>query len=434
MENFDKLASNTTQDNLVKSNYLNKDQSSRATKFISRLLVLVLIFTIGFAAGSSQSTLAAGLWNSISAKMGDLTGTPAEELDLGTLWQAWSLLDSRFVTSGDLPSEEDLIGGLIKGLAESFEDPYTQYFNQEELERFNESVGGGSFSGVGMEIGETDGFLQVVAPLKGTPAYKAGIKPGDIIISIDEFNAQELSVDEAINLIRGPVGSAVTLTIIRKNIREPITFEITRNNIQVPVIQTKVADSVFVISLYSFSADLPEKFRAALQEYSRSNTRGLIIDVRNNPGGYLNSAIELGSWFTPGGSVLVREQSGQSGSSGSEEVYRSKGYELGILEQKPVVVLVNGGSASASEILAGILKDYDQAEIIGEATFGKGSVQELIPLRDGSAIKITTSRWLTPLGVSISEGGLDPDVNIEDNPETDDDEQLNKAISIILGS
>jgi carboxyl-terminal processing protease len=155
--------------------------------------------------------------------------------------------------------------------------------------------------------------------------------------------------------------------------------------------------------------------------------------VRNNPGGYLNSAIELGSWFTPGGSVLVREQSGQEGKMKDAEVYRSKGYELSVLNQQPVVVLVNGGSASASEILAGILKDYDRAEIIGEATFGKGSVQELIPLRDGSAIKITTARWLTPKGVSISEGGLEPDDLIEDDLDTEADEQMEEAIRVILG-
>ena len=408
----------------------NKVNSLRsAVKFVS----LILIFTFGFLFGSNRDLSAANALDKL--QVSTAAGTPAEDINLDTLWQAWSLLESKFVTTQNEPDLEVKIQGLIDGLAESYGDPYTEYFTPEELASFNENVDGGSFGGVGMEVGETDGgLIRVVAPLRDSPAQKAGIMSGDVILSIDGINVLNSSVDEAINLIRGEVGTEVELTLARESEREPLVVTVIRDDIQIPVLQTQINDGVFIIEIYTFSADLPNRFRQALREYSESGATGLIIDVRNNPGGYLNSAIELGSWFADAGEILLREKSERLGES-DEKLFRSKGYELGILNERPIVVLVNQGSASASEILAGILQDYDLAEIVGEQTFGKGSVQELIPLQDGSAIKITTSRWFTPKGSSISEGGLTPDVVISDDPETAEvDEQVVAAIEILTNN
>jgi carboxyl-terminal processing protease len=221
------------------------------------------------------------------------------------------------------------------------------------------------------------------------------------------------------------------LQVARESAEETLEISVERAEIDIPVLRTKVEDGVFIISIYSFSADLDDRFRGALREYQDSSADSLIIDLRNNPGGYLMSAVELGSWFADAGEVLVRERLGSS-SSQDNRLYRSKGYYLEKLRTEPLAVLVNQGSASASEIFAGIIQDYDLGVVIGENTFGKGSVQELIPLRGDTAIKITTARWLTPNGRSISDGGLEPDVIIEDDQETVEiDEQLDKALDLL---
>ena len=413
---------------------ISKPQKPTITRQILRVLAIAIIFGSGIMIGSLQEGRAAQLSNYEQVSI-PLADTPASGLDLGGLWQAWSLLESKFVSTEDRPDSTDKVEGLIKGLAESYGDPYTQFFNAEELERFNQGVEGESFSGVGMEVGvNQDGLLRVVAPLKNTPAEEAGVMAGDIILQIDDVQSLEISVDEAISLIRGPSGTIVELLVARSGAEAPILIPIERQTIEVPVLQTEIIDNVFIISIYTFSADLGDKFRLALDEYRRSDTEGLVLDVRNNPGGYLYSAVELGSWFTERNDVLVRELSDQR-QPNDERLYRSKGYELSILDQQPVVVIVNKGSASASEILAGIIKDYNKGEIIGDTTFGKGSVQELIPLKSGSALKITTAKWLTPNGQSISNGGLEPDIEIADDPTTVEiDEQLQRAIEVIINS
>lgn len=422
-----KSATFSTKDHLI------SPQVPSKKSILPQLLSIFLVFVIGFGVGTYKDSLAAGSMDQFRFLFGDLDGTPAEVLDLEPLWQVWNLLETRFVTTDSEPTAQEKVEGLIRGLADSYNDPYTEFFNEEELLRFNENLEGSSFSGVGMEIGLTkDGLLRVVAPLPETPADRAGIKAGDIIMKIDDTNALDISIDEALSLIRGPEGSQVELTIAREGERQPLVFAVTRNTIDIPILRTRIEDEVFIISLYSFSVDVNDKFRDALNQYRDSDTRGLIVDLRNNPGGYLNSAVELGSWFVSAGEVLVREKSERIGADG-EKLYRSKGYHADILSKKPVVVLVNQGSASASEILAGIISDYEVGTVVGEPTFGKGSVQELVPVKNRSAVKITTARWFTPSGVSISDNGLEPEVVIKDDPATVDiDEQLELAIQEIL--
>lgn len=415
------------------------DQPLPVSTILSRTIGVLVIFGFGFVIGSSGETSAAGMLQAVEARFGNIEDTPAEQLELDALWQAWSLLETKFVATENVPTDADKIEGLIRGLADSYGDPYTQFFNQEELEIFNNSVDGETFTGVGMEVGVREGLLRVVAPLKGSPAELAGLKPDDIIFNIDGEPSAELSIDQAISKIRGPEGTIVTLTILRQGVREPLVIDIARDVIDVPTIrwQELKDDKVFLISIYSFSANLNQDFRDALVAYEKSNAQGLVIDLRNNPGGYLNSAVEIGSWFTDPGQILVKEQSEANSktplANNEGKVYRSKGYLSQKTRNQPLVILVNGGSASASEILAGIIKDYNLGEVVGQQTFGKGSVQELIPLEGGNAIKITTARWLTPAGVSISEGGLSPDIEIVDDPDTVEiDEQLQRAIQEVL--
>jgi carboxyl-terminal processing protease len=289
----------------------------------------------------------------------------------------------------------------------------------------------GNFSGVGMEVGVRDGVITIIAPLPDSPAEKAGLLAGDAIIRINEASTEIMSVDEAVRLIRGERGTSVTLTIFREGEEEFKEVTVVRDVITIPTSSTEKRDDVFIISLYNFNAISEAEMQNSLREFVRSDATKLILDLRGNPGGYLQSAVSIASYFLPLGKTVVRES---FGGNSEEEVYRSSGRELGKFKPERFVVLVDGGSASASEILAGALQEHKVATIIGSQTFGKGSVQELVELRDGSSLKVTIARWLTPNGTSISEGGLTPDITIERTPEdrqNNIDPQLDEALKFL---
>jgi carboxyl-terminal processing protease len=243
--------------------------------------------------------------------------------------------------------------------------------------------------------------------MKDSPAYKAGIKAGDKILKIDETVTTDLSVDEAIKLIRGDIGTKVTITILRGEELAPREFTIVRQSIEIPTLDTeKRSDGIFVVRLYNFSANSSELFKKAMTEFKSSNYKKLILDLRGNPGGYLESAVDMASYFLKEGEVIVRESSNDKK---DEEVFKSKGYNI-FGDKSKFVILVDGGSASASEILAGALSEQGVATMIGEKTYGKGSVQELLPVTNDTSIKITVANWYTPNGVSISKNGLEPNI------------------------
>lgn len=283
-----------------------------------------------------------------------------------------------------------------------------------------------------MEVGIKDRVLTVIAPLKDTPAYHAGIKSGDKILKINETVTAGLSVEEAIKLIRGKKGTTVTLTIAREGAREPKEIKIVRDNIAIPTLDTEFRENrIFVIRLYSFSANATKLFRNALKEFIAAKTDKLILDLRGNPGGYLNAAIDMASWFVPGGKVIVTEDYGDKRPA---EVFRSRGYDV-FNEKLKMVVLIDGGSASASEILAGALQDHGKAKLVGTQSFGKGSVQEVVDITSDTILKITVAKWLVPNGASISEKGLTPDYEVEIKEKDADakkDPQLDKAVEILL--
>ncbi len=371
--------------------------------------------------------------------------------DFAPFWLAWNTLNDKYVSSKKIPGDQERVWGAIKGLTSSLGDPYTIFFPPEESKNFESDIAG-NFEGVGMEVGVKDNILIVVAPLKGSPAEKAGILTGDKILKINDTDTKDMSVEAAVKIIRGKKGTEVRLAIYREGTTGLIEKKITREVIDLPTIDTEVKkvtkagepdtsgagltkDGVYIIRLYSFSANSHNLFRGALRGFVESGSNKLILDLRGNPGGYLEAAWDMASWFLPGGKVVVSEDSGKNGAG---KVFKSKGYgsnEFGVFgKDLKMAILVNGGSASASEILAGALKEHGVAKLVGTKTFGKGSVQELIKITPETSLKVTIARWLTPLGHSISEGGLKPDYEVtmtQEDVEKKRDPQQDKAIELL---
>ncbi len=356
------------------------------------------------------------------------------EIDLSQFWEVWKLLDQKFASpsSTQTVSNEDRINGAIKGMVRTFGDSYTAFLPPVESADFAENISG-NFSGIGMEVGIRNNLLTVIAPLPDTPAEKAGLLAGDFITKIDNISTEQMSIDEAVHRIRGEKGTSVELSIYREGELEVRNFTITRDNITIPTVKTEEKDGVFIIKIYSFNAIAEAKTQEALRDFANSQSKSLIIDLRGNPGGYLQSAVSIAGFFLPSGKVVVREQFKDTD---KEKLYRSQGRTFYDFNPKNLVVLVDRGSASASEILAGALKEHNVATIIGTNTFGKGSVQELINLKSGASIKITIARWMTPNGISISENGLEPNIKINRTPQQlieKIDPQQEAAINFLKG-
>ena len=327
-------------------------------------------------------------------------------------------------------TDQQRVWGAVSGLASSLGDPYTVFFPPKENKSFKEEILG-SFEGIGAEIGIKDETLTIIAPLKDTPAWKAGVKSGDKIIRIDDAITNDMTIDEAIDLIHGPSGTNVTLTILRLGENTTREIVIKRDKIQIPTIDTELRDDdIFVIKFYSFSENSASLFRDVLIKFIDSKKTKLILDLRGNPGGYLDSAINIGSWFITEGDTILSEDRGDGS---KPKIFRSHGPRL-FNDKLPFVVLIDSGSASASEILAGALREHNIATLVGEKTFGKGSVQELIKITDDTSLKVTVAHWLTPKGVSISEKGIEPDVKVPFTQKDYDakrDPQMDKAVEIL---
>ncbi len=367
------------------------------------------------------------------------SGMPAD-VDLAPVWKAWRVINEKFVpaavasTSLATSTEEvnqKRVWGLIQGLAGSLDDPYTFFLPPKENQQFSDDMSG-SFGGVGMEIAVKDQVLTVVSPLKGTPAERAGIRSGDKVLKIDGVDTKGMDISTAVSRIRGEKGTQVTLLMLRDGWSEPREIKATRDVINVPTITTTQRDDgIFVIHLMSFTANSPELFRNALREFIESGTSMLILDLRGNPGGYLEAAVDMASWFLPSGKIVVTED---YAGHADTIVHRSRGYDV-FNENLRMVILVDRGSASASEILAGALRYFDVGKLVGVNTFGKGSVQELVDITPNTALKITVARWLGPDGVQIPLEGIAPDVEVkvtDEDIKDGKDPQMDKAVEILL--
>src|SRR3989344_8960672 len=284
----------------------------------------------------------------------------------------------------------------------SLEDPYSVFFDPDETKSFEDQIAG-NFSGVGMEVGIKDEILTVIAPLKNTPADRAGIKSGDKILKIDDMVTSDITVEEAVKLIRGEKGTEVKFTILSNGAQESREIKIIRDTIYIPTLETELReDGVFIIRLFSFSANSANLFKTALKEFGEARTDKLVLDLRGNPGGYLSTAVQISSWFLPTGKIVVTED---YGGDKDKEVFRSKGYKIlrnkteNLLgDQLKFVILIDGGSASASEIVAGAMQDHKKAILVGEQSYGKGSVQEVVEITEDTLLKVTVAKWLTPNG------------------------------------
>ncbi len=401
----------------------------RFTLAFFSVVAVAFAFVAGVQVGTQQETDASVLPGISFART-----TQPEGVDFSPLWKAWHLLDEKFVPAGTstehVLTDEEKLWGAVQGLARAHGDPYTVFLPPTESEMFSQEISG-SFGGVGMEIGRRNNMLTVIAPLRGTPAEEAGVLAGDYIVEIEGETTENMSVDTAVQLIRGKPGTEVTMRLAREGAREFIDVTIVRDQIKIPTIETELRpDGIFVIELYNFGQTSPNDFRGAMREFILSGSDKLVLDLRGNPGGYLEASIDVASWFLPMGKTVVREY---YGASDREVVHRSKGYNV-FKPNWSAVVLIDQGSASASEIVAGALREHGVATLIGERTFGKGSVQELVRVTPETSLKVTIARWLTPQGVSISENGLEPDIvvpfTLEDREE-DRDPQFERAIEFL---
>ena len=351
-----------------------------------------------------------------------------EETNFSLFWQTWQVIQNKFVDK-DKINTEAMIYGAISGMVGSLGDPYTVFMEPEDTKRFVEDVKG-SFEGVGMEVGIRNNQLTVIAPLEGTPAQKAGLRAGDAIVKVDNEGTADMTVDEAVNRIRGARGTEVVLTIFRKEWEEERDVKVVRGVIEIPSLKWELKDdNIAYLHLYNFTEKAAYDFRKAAIEILESPARKVILDLRNNPGGYLEVAQDIAGWFMEAGDVVAIEDFGEGK---EQKLYKAEGN--GLLASYAVVVIINEGSASASEILAGALRDNQSVELIGETSFGKGSVQELEKLKGGSSLKVTIAKWLTPKGELITDKGLEPDVKVEISEEdiaAEKDPQLDKAIEII---
>lgn len=406
----------------------NFDYKKYKVVLISAVLI-VFAFSSGLYLGNKKDTTK----NNISFYNQNSSSTISiDTKEMNTFWAVWNILNEKFVyTKKEVKeiTDEEKIWGAIEGLTASLGDPYTVFMPPQESKEFETDISG-NFEGVGMELGIKGNNLVVVSPLKDTPAYKAGVKKGDVILYINDENASGITVDEAVKLIRGKTGTDVTIKFKRDGVKDPIDIKITRGIIDIPTIETENKDGVFIIRLYNFYAKSPEKFKDALREFVESKNNKLVLDLRGNPGGYLDAAVSMASWYLPLGKTIVRESFGEGK---EEKVHRSKGYDI-FNDNLKMIVLVDEGSASASEILAGALQEYKIAKLVGTKTFGKGSVQELIKVTPNTSLKVTIAKWLTPKGVSISEGGLTPDYEVkftEEDVKNSRDPQLEKAIELL---
>ncbi len=392
---------------------------------IITVIVAVLLVCGGFIAGKN-SVPKTGIHDRIF--FNKELGKP-QALDFSLFWDALGKIEENYVDSDKIDYQK-ILYGAIGGMVDSLGDDYTVFMPPEKAESFMKSVSGkDSFGGEGIELGIKGKVLTVIAPIEGTPAYRAGIKAGDKILEIDGKSTAGMTTEEAVNLIRGEKGTKVTLKIIRSSFSEPKDYPLIRDTIEVPVVRWELLEGdIAYVKIYQFSANLPSKFREVVTQLLKENAKKIIIDLRNNPGGYLESAVEVASWFLPENSLVVMEEF----KNGEKREYRSEGYKS--LQNFGAVILVNGGSASASEILAGALRDIRGIKLVGEKTFGKGSVQTIESLRDNSSLKITVAKWLTPSGISIAAEGLKPDIEVkslEGEEENEVDVQLESAIKLL---
>ncbi len=396
--------------------------------WLRNLIAVVVIAGIAFSAGASYGRK--GLvfepkdFKILNQK------DKVEDVDYTLLWDAIRTVSDNYI---ERPvDQQKILYGAVQGAVSAAGDEYTEFFDPEELQSFKTDLKG-TFEGIGAEIGKKNGNIMIVAPLDESPAKRAGILANDVIVQVDGEITSNWSVDEAVKKIRGQKGTKVTLTLFREGRAKTFDVTITREQISVKSVKlefkTVGAKNIAVLTVSRFGDDTRSLFDGAVNSILSRKVDGLVLDLRNNPGGYLQTSVDVASDWVAEGKLVVNEQRGDD----SSIPYNSLGY--GRLKNIKTVVLINGGSASAAEILAGALQDYKIVPLIGEKSFGKGSVQELFDLPDNSAVKITVAKWITPGGKNLHKDGLTPDIEVkrtEDDINASKDPQLDKALEEVV--
>jgi carboxyl-terminal processing protease len=408
-------------------------------KKIASGLLAVLMLVLGFELGAKYESqkLAeqqAQLQEFFSVTTGSgsaVEGDPEKQVDLSLLWSVWRLLQKHYIRPAEMDPGK-MVMGAVGGLVEGVGDPYTVFMTPEDTKDFDNSLSG-TLEGIGAELDAQNGKIVVVAPLKGSPAEKAGLLPKDIILEADGTPLTGMPLPDVVDLIRGQKGTTVTLTVSREGAAAPLTLTVTRQNIHIPSVESSVqktaSGSVGIVVLNQFGDASIAEVRKAITEFPK-DIKGIVLDLRYNGGGYLEGAVDLVSMFVKEGTVVTVERRGVA-----PEVQSVVGSPL--VPALPLVVLVNGGSASASEITAGALQDHKRATVVGTQSYGKGTVQEIIDLPGGSALRVTIARWLTPSGHDLSKKGVTPDIIVErtvEDQQADKDPQLDAAIDQLFRS
>ncbi len=394
-------------------------------KLIIILVLLAGAYYFGYQAGNKGFVFSPKEFKLVSQN-----DQPAT-VDYNLLWKAMDVVNQKYI---DKPvDQQQVLYGAVAGAVASVGDPYTSFFPPKELQNFKTDLKG-SFGGIGAEVGKKDGNIVIVAPLDDTPAKRAGLLAKDIIVAVDGQNTQGWSVEQAVSKIRGTKGTPVTLTIYREGKNKPFDVKIVRDDIKIKSVKWEYKETevngqkrdVAVITISRFGDDTNGLFNQAVNDVLKHDIVGIIVDLRNDPGGYLQTAVDVASAWVKSGELVVSEAK----SDGTSEIFKASGNPR--LAGLKTIVLVNGGSASAAEILAGALHDHNLAQLLGEKTFGKGSVQELVDLPGGSAVKVTVAKWITPGGKNLNKDGLDPDIEVkltEEDITAGKDVQMESALT-----
>jgi carboxyl-terminal processing protease len=393
-------------------------------KGLAILFIVILAYFFGYQTGRKGFIFVPKSFQVINQNNAPAT------VDYNLLWKALDTVNQNYI---DKPVDpQKALYGAVSGAVASVGDPYTTFFPPADLTNFKTSLSG-SFGGIGAEVGAKDGNIVVIAPIDGTPAKTAGLLPGDIIAAVNASSTQNMSVDDVVTEIRGPQGTQVTLTLVRAGKDKPFDVKITRAIIQIKSVKLSYKQetvngknqNIAVVSISEFGDDTKALFDQAANDILTHNVSGIIIDLRNNPGGYLQTAVDIASYWVKAGDIVVSE----AHSDGTTIKYTAEGNPR--LAGIKTVILINGGSASAAEILSGALHDHGFAQLVGEKSFGKGSVQQLFDLPGGSAVKVTIAKWITPNGKNLNHNGLDPDVKATltaDNVTAGKDPQMDAAL------
>lgn len=402
---------------------------SNSTKIYLFVLLLIMMFVMGMVSGTR--------YNKPYDSKQVITKTSQElkniflnkgEVDVDLFTEVWEIIHNDYLDQSKV-SDKALFYGALTGMVDALGDPHSMFLNPELTKEFTQELGG-SFFGIGAEIGRRDGYLVIVAPLAGSPAEKAGLKSGDRILKVDGRDMSSISSGEAVGYIRGEKGTEVSLTIFSPGSESAREVKITRGKIDIPSVIYEKEDGIAILKISHFNDDTDDRFASAVQQVLNDNPSGIIVDLRNNPGGFLETAINVAGYWLEPNTVVVRE----TFSDKRKDKEYTAGKKTGLRNFK-TVVLVNEGSASGAEILAGALQDYGLAKIVGMNTYGKGSVQQLLELKDNSSVKITVARWLTPKGRTIEGEGITPDYEVDytiEDYNNDLDPQLERAKELIF--